>query len=97
MSGRKLRTLNLMNGFTRTALEIEPDSSLPGARVVRVLEGLKQPGRNPEVIVIDYGRKFVSQVVDQWVYDNGVQLHFITPGRPTAAPSSAASNGKTAN
>jgi putative transposase len=31
-SGRKFRTLNLMDGFTREALEIEPDTSLPGAR-----------------------------------------------------------------
>ncbi len=28
-SGRKFRTLNLMDGFTREALEIEPDTSLP--------------------------------------------------------------------
>jgi len=27
MSGRKFRTLNRMDGFTRTALEIEPDTS----------------------------------------------------------------------
>ena len=81
-SGRKFRTLNLMDGFTREALEIEPDTSLPGARVVRVLEGLKQQGRKPEVIVIDNGPEFVSQVVDQWAYSNTVQLHFITPGRP---------------
>ena len=81
-SGRKFRTLNLMDGFTREALEIEPDTSLPGARVVRVLEGLRQQGRKPEVIVIDNGPEFISQVVDQWAYENGVQLHFITPGRP---------------
>ncbi len=79
-SGRKFRTLNLMDGFTREALEIEPDTSLPGARVVRVLEGLKEQGRKPEVIVIDNGPEFVSQVVDQWAYENGVQLRFITPG-----------------
>ena len=81
-SGRKFRTLNLMDGFTREALEIEPDTSLPGARVVRVLEGRKQQGRKPEAIVIDNGPEFISQVVDQWAYQNGVQLHFITPGRP---------------
>ena len=52
-SGRKFRTLNLMDGFTREALEIEADTSLPGERVKRVLEGLKQQGRKPEAIVID--------------------------------------------
>jgi hypothetical protein len=37
-SGRKFRTLNLMDGFTREAPRIEVDTSLPGLRVVRVLE-----------------------------------------------------------
>jgi len=93
-SGRKFRTLNLMDGFTREALEIEPDTSLPGARVVRVLEGMKQQGRKPEAIVIDNGPEFVSQVVDQWAYENGVQLHFITPGRPMENGYIESFNGK---
>jgi len=37
--GRKFRTLNLMDGYTREALRIEPDTSLPGLRVVRVRRG----------------------------------------------------------
>jgi len=37
-SGRKFRTLNLMDGFTRESPRIEVDTFLPGARVVRVLE-----------------------------------------------------------
>ena len=41
-SGRNFRTLNLMDGCTREALWIEVDTSLPGGRVVRVLEWLKQ-------------------------------------------------------
>ena len=31
--GRKFRTLNLMDGYTREALRIEPGTSLPGLRV----------------------------------------------------------------
>ena len=81
-SGRKFRTLNLMDGFTRYAPRIEVDTSLPGQRVVRVLEELKRRGRKPEAIVIDNGTEFTSQVMDQWAYENQVQLHFITPGRP---------------
>ena len=83
-----------MDGFTREALEIEPDTSLPGARVVRVLEGLKQQGRKAEAIVIDNGPEFVSQVVDRWAYENGVQLHFITPGRPMENGYIESFNGK---
>ena len=80
--------------MTREALEIEPDTSLPGARVVRMLEGLKQQGRKPEMIVIDNGPEFVSQVVDQWAYESGVQLHFITPGRPMENGYIESFNGK---
>ena len=46
-SGRKFRTLNLMDGYTREALALEVDTSLPGARVVRVLERLRESGRRP--------------------------------------------------
>jgi len=45
-SGRNFRTLNLMDGCTREALWIEVDTSLPGERVVRVLEWLKQNARS---------------------------------------------------
>ena len=47
-SGRKFRTLNLMDGFTRSALRIEVDTSLPGLRVVRVLEELKKQSKKGE-------------------------------------------------
>ncbi len=53
-SGRTFRTLNLIDGFTRYAPRIE-DTSLPGERVVRVLEELKRRGRKPEAIVNDNG------------------------------------------
>jgi putative transposase len=93
-SGGRFRTLNLMDGCTREALEIEVDTSLPGLRVVRVLEELKRQGRKPEHMMIDNGPEFVSQVVDQWAYDNGVQLHFITPGRPMENGYIESFNGK---
>jgi putative transposase len=93
-TGRRFRTLNLMDGFTRCALRIEVDTSLPGLRVVRVLEELKGQGRKPEAIVIDNGTEFTSQVVDQWAYENQVQLHFITPGRPMENGFIESFNGK---
>ena len=82
-SGRKFRTLNLRDGYTREALAIEVDTSLPGARVVRVLQRLQERGRVPERIQVDNGSEFISRVVDQWAYEHGVALHFIRPGKPT--------------
>jgi putative transposase len=39
-TGRVFRTLNVVDDFTRECLTIEVDTSLPGLRVVRVLERL---------------------------------------------------------
>ena len=36
--GRSFRTLNIVDTYTRECLAIEVDSSLPGARVTRVLD-----------------------------------------------------------
>jgi putative transposase len=41
-SGRKSRTLNQMDGYTREAPRIEVDTWLPGLRVVRMLDGVAQ-------------------------------------------------------
>ena len=81
-SGRKFRTLNLMDGYTREALCIEVDTSLPGVRVVQILERVAQERGVPEAIQVDNGPEFISRAVDQWAYANGVALHFIDPGKP---------------
>ena len=93
-SGRKFRTLNLMDGYTREALWIEVDTSLPGLRVVQVLERVVQERGLPETIQVDNGPEFISQVVDQWAYRNGVALHFIDPGKPVQNAFIESFNGK---
>ena len=45
-------------------------------------------------MIIDNGTEFTSQVVDRWAYENGVQLHFITPGRPMENGYIESFNGK---
>jgi len=92
--GRGFRTLNLMDGYTREALWIEVDTSLPGPRVVRVLEWLKQTRGVPEVIQVDNGPEFISQALDQWALANGVRLHFIEPGKPVQNALIESFNGK---
>jgi putative transposase len=83
-----------MDGYTREALRIEPDTSLPGLRVVRVLEGLREKRGTPAAIQVDNGTEFTSRVVDQWAYQNQVALHFIERGKPTQNASIESFNGK---
>ena len=81
-SGRRFRTLNIVDDYTREALAIAVDTSLGGVRVARVLEELKAGRGLPLKIRSDNGPEFVSRVLDQWAYENGVGWHFIEPGRP---------------
>jgi putative transposase len=81
--GRKIRTLPVVDVFTREPLAIEVDTSLPGTRVVEVLERLVQArGACPKEIILDNGPELTSRALDQWAYENGVRLHFIDPGKP---------------
>jgi len=93
-SGRKFRSLNLMDGYTREALWIEVDTSLPGLRVVQVLEKVAQERGLPEAIQVDNGPEFISRAVDQWAYANSVALHFIDPGKPVQNAFIESFNGK---
>jgi putative transposase len=81
-SGRRFRMLNIVDDYTRECLAIEVDTSLSGARVVRVLEELKKQRGLPAQIRSDNGPEFVSRAVDQWAYEHGLRWHTIQPGRP---------------
>jgi putative transposase len=81
--GRSFRTLNVIDLFTRRCLGVEADTSLSSERVVRMLDGLVQQHGKPQVLQIDNGPEFRSQKLDQWARREGVQLHFIDPGKPT--------------
>ena len=75
--------LNIEDAFHRESLAIEVDTSLPGARVARVLDRLtEERGAIPDVIVLDNGPELTSRALDQWAYERGVRLHFIDPGKP---------------
>lgn len=81
--GRTIRTLNIIDDFNREALAIEVDTSLPAARVIRVLERLAGFRGYPARIRVDNGPEFTSQVFAQWAQQHEVQLAFIQPGKPT--------------
>jgi putative transposase len=37
----------------------------------------------PKTIRVDNGPGFISKILDQWAYLNGVELDFSRPGKPT--------------
>lgn len=64
--GRGFRTLNIVDDFTREFVAIEVDRSLPGLRVVRVLDRLAETIGLPELLVMDNGPAFSGCALDTW-------------------------------
>ena len=91
-TGQRLRTLNIVDDFSRECPAIEVDTSLPGARVVRVLDRLAETRGLPEEIILDNGPEMIGKALDQWAWRYGVRLHFIDLAsgcRPSSSTSSA--------
>jgi putative transposase len=62
-SGRCFRTLNIVDELSRESRAIGVDTSLPGARVVRVLERLAEVRGYPERIVTDHRPAFTERAL----------------------------------
>lgn len=81
-SGRAFRTLNVIDEFNREVIAIEVDTSLPSARVIRVLDQVKAWRPLPETIRVDNGPEFIAEALAEWSEQNQVRLDFIQPGKP---------------
>jgi putative transposase len=81
--GRRFRTLNVLDEGVREGLAIEVDTSLPAARVVRVLEQVTAWRGLPKAIRLDNGPELVADRFVQWCEERGVALWHIQPGKPT--------------
>lgn len=91
---KAFRTFNVVDDLTRECPAIEVAKSIPGARVVRVLDRIATERGYPKRMVMDNGPELAGQALDEWAYRNGVELHFITPGRPVENAYIESFNGK---
>lgn len=93
-TGRRYRTLNVIDECTRECLAIEVDYSLTGHRVARVLDRLVWTHGKPQRLVIDNGPEFTSRALLAWSTQNNVFLDFIRPGKPMENAICESFNGK---
>jgi putative transposase len=80
--GRVFRTLNILDEANREGLAIEVGTSIPAARLVRVLDQLVEIYGKPAAIRCDNGPELIAQVFLDWCKDNGVEPRHIQPGKP---------------
>ena len=93
-NGRLFRTANLKDDCTRECPAILVDFSLPGQRVVTMLEDVARERGYPDVLVVDNGPELRGRDLDRWAYENGVRLFFIDPGKPMQNGSIESFNGR---
>ncbi len=82
-NGVKFRTVNLKDDCTRECPAIDVALSLPGSRVVDMLQRVARERGLPDVLTVDNGPELRGRALDGWAHDHGVQLYFIDPGKPT--------------
>lgn len=59
------------------------DYLLPTKRVTRLLDRLVGEHGKPQRLRSDNGPEFISQELQDWCKDRGMELHWIEPGKPT--------------
>lgn len=80
--GRRFRVLSIVDQCSRECPALPADTSMPGARVVRELDTVIAKRGKPKMIVSDNGPEFTSRAVLEWASRQGIEWHYITPGRP---------------
>jgi putative transposase len=80
--GRKFRTLNVVDEFTREALAIRVARKLKAADVIDVLADLFIMRGTPSHIRSDNGPEFAATAVKEWITGVGAKTAYIEPGSP---------------
>ena len=80
--GRKIRVLNVIDEGNREALAIEPATSIPSVRVLRVLEELVALHGKPQALRVDNGPELTAEVFMEWCQARGIEIRYIQPGKP---------------
>lgn len=80
--GRKFRTLNVVDEFTRESLAIRVARKLNSTDVIDVLSDLFILRGVPSHIRSDNGPEFIAQAVQDWIKAVGAKTAYIAPGSP---------------
>ncbi|MCL8268730.1 IS3 family transposase [Leptospira weilii] len=96
-SGRRFRILNIIDDFGRFAVVTKAEFSITSERLVRILNEVSEVRSLPKQIVVDNGPEFTSKTFLRWAFEKRVDIHFITPGKPTENAFIESFNGKMRN
>jgi len=93
-NGQSFRCLTIIDIYSREVPGIFASKSMAGFTPVEFLEELKKTTKLPKHFILDNGTEFVNHVFMNWCEKNGVNVHFIDPGKPTQNAFIESFNGK---
>ncbi len=82
VSGRKIRTFNVVDAFNRQCIGIEIGFSMPSVQVTRILDQWIETYGKPDSIRSDNGPEFISAHFKKWLNSRGIVSEPIRPGHP---------------
>jgi putative transposase len=82
MSGRRFRTLNIIDDFNRKAITIEAEFSFPALGVVQVMKRAIEEHGKPDKVRADNGPEFLALDFTRWCEAQGIGVQYIQPGKP---------------
>lgn len=92
-TSRRFRILAVNDDCCRENLCQMADTSISGVRVARELDAIVRIYGKSASIVSDNGTEFTSRAILKWVNENGVDWHYIDPGKPQQNAFIASFNG----
>jgi len=92
--GRTMRVFAAVDNFSRRCVALEFDVALPASRVTRILDQAIESYGKPRAIITDNGPEFTSIAFDIWCHRNGIEHHFIRPGKPIENAYAESFNGR---
>jgi putative transposase len=81
-NGQTLKSLSIVDEWTRECLAIEVASSLTAVRVIEVLERLFKQYGTPQVLRSDNGPEFIARALKIWTLIHHSDTATIDPGKP---------------
>ena len=82
-NGRRIRSLTVVDNFSRECLGIRVDQSIRGEDIVKFAKRISWYRGFPERVFLDNGPDLIGKALDKWAYENKVTLDFPIPEKPT--------------
>lgn len=82
ISGKRFRTLNVIDDYNREALIVKAGETMTAHHVTMYLDEISIKRGYPVKIRMDNGPENIARATKEWAKKNNVELEFIQPGKP---------------